>query len=81
MNLSQKYKLEFILCAYNTSLQSVRNSLAEFGDNLDISDSSVVGGKGKDFSVIMSTEDPALVFDICSQFGRIRSVKIDEENK
>ncbi|MBN2831367.1 MAG: hypothetical protein JXL82_03710 [Candidatus Omnitrophica bacterium] len=81
MSLSQKYKLEFTFCAYNTSMQAVKNSLAEFGDNLEISDSSALNEKGKDFVITMITEDPSLVFDICSQFGRIRSVKIDEENK
>lgn len=73
----QKYKLEFILHAYNISMQAVKNSLAEFGDSLEISDSSGSAEKGSNFKISMNTEDPVLVFDICSQFGRIRSVKID----
>ena len=79
MSLSQKYKLEFMLHVYDTSMQAVKNSLAEFGDNFKISDSSKPQEKGNDFLISISTEDPPLVFDICSQFGRIRSVKIDEE--
>jgi len=79
MSPPQRYKLEFTLHVYNTSMQSVKNSLAEFGDNFMISDSSDPREKGSDFSVSINTEDPALVFDICSQFGRIRSAKIDEE--
>lgn len=77
----QKYKLDFILHAYNTSLQAIKNSLAEFGDSLEISESSDPGEKGNNFKVSISTEDPTLVFDVCSQFGRIRSVKINEEAK
>lgn len=80
MNSPQKYKLEFLLHAYNTSAQAVKNALAEFGDSFKIADSSKPQAKGSDFLVNISTEDPTLVFDICSQFGRIRSVKIDEEN-
>jgi len=79
MSLSQKYKLEFVLCAYNTSIETIKNSLAEFGDNINVSDDPLNKEKGKDFLVTISTEDPELVFDICSQFGRIRSVKIDED--
>lgn len=30
------------------------------------------------YKVNMITEDPALVFDLCSQLGRIRSVKVNE---
>ncbi len=75
----QKYKLEFTLHVYNTSLQAVKNSLAEFGENIMVSDSCGTQGKGNDFFVSINAEDPELVFDICSQFGRIRSVKIDRE--
>jgi dihydroxyacetone kinase-like predicted kinase len=80
MNYPQKYKLEFLLHTYNTSAQAVKNALAEFVDSFKIADSSKPQGKGSDFLVNISTEDPELVFDICSQLGRIRSVKIDEEN-
>jgi dihydroxyacetone kinase-like predicted kinase len=79
MSLSQRYKLEFTLHVYNTSLQAVKNALAEFGDKFNIQESSGSQEKGSNFIVNMSTEEPALVFDICSQFGRIRTVKIDEE--
>lgn len=79
MSLSQRYKLEFTLHVYNTSVQAVKNALAEFGNEFNIQESLSKQEKGSNFIVNMSTEDPTLVFDICSQFGRIRSVKIDEE--
>jgi dihydroxyacetone kinase-like predicted kinase len=75
----QKYRLEFILHTYNASLESIKNALVEFGDSLEVSLSLKGAEKGDDFSISLSTEDPTLVFDICSQFGRIRSVKINDE--
>ncbi len=75
----QKYKLEFILHTYNTSIEAIKNSLVEFGNSLEISDSEKSAQKGEDFQISLNTEDPTLVFDICSQFGRIRSVKINDE--
>ncbi len=75
----QKYRLEFILHTYNVSLESIKNSLVEFGDSLKVILSSEQSGKGDNFHISLETEDPTLVFDICSQLGRIRSVKIDDK--
>ena len=75
----QKYRLEFILHTYNTSSEAIKNSLVEFGSSLEISDSAKSAEKGNNFQISLNTEDPTLVFDICSQFGRIRSVKINDE--
>ena len=75
----QKYRLEFILHTYNTSIEAIKNSLVEFGNSLEISDSEKSAQKGEDFQISLNTEDPTLVFDICSQFGRIRSEKINDE--
>jgi dihydroxyacetone kinase-like predicted kinase len=72
-----KFKLDFILHTYNTSLQAVKNSLAEFGEGLEISEVVDELEKGKNFKININTEDPTLIFDVCSQFGRIRSVKVD----
>jgi dihydroxyacetone kinase-like predicted kinase len=79
MSLTKKYKLDFILHVYDFSLQEVNNSLSEFGEGLLVVDSSWQEKRGKDFTVRIKTEDPQLVFDACSQLGRIRSVKIDQE--
>ncbi|MFA5287300.1 MAG: hypothetical protein WC394_03395 [Candidatus Omnitrophota bacterium] len=75
----QRYKLEFILHTYDTTIETIKNSLVEFGESLEVSDSSGSEGKGDNFQISLNTEDPTLVFDICSQFGRIRSVKINDE--
>ena len=79
MITSKRFRLEFILHTYNTSIEAIKNSLVEFGNSLEISDSPKSAEKGDNFQITLNTEDPTLVFDICSQFGRIRSVKINDE--
>jgi len=74
-----KFKLDFILHTYNTTLEAVKTSLAEFGEKLDVSEVVDVSQKGKNFKININTEDPTIVFDVCSQFGRIRSVKVEDE--
>ncbi len=75
----QKYRLEFILHTYDISIEAIKNSLVEFGESLEVSDSTKSVEKGNNFEISLNTEDPTLVFDICSQFGRIRSVKINDQ--
>ncbi len=72
-----KYILEFILHAKNSSPKAIKNALAEFGSQLAVSDSQK-HGESCNYKVNMVTEDPTLVFDLCSQLGRIRSVKVQE---
>lgn len=66
-----KFRLEFILHTPSASLKAVKNSLAEFGEGLEITDI-----QDKNFKVNINTEDPTVVFDVCAQFGRIKSVKV-----
>ncbi len=33
--------------------------------------------KSQNLKIKINTEDPAIIFDICSDFGRLKSVKID----
>ncbi len=74
-----KFRLAFTLHTYNTTLEAVKSSLAEFGEQLDISEIEDSAQKGKNFKININTEDPTIVFDVCSQFGRIRSVKAEDE--
>jgi dihydroxyacetone kinase-like predicted kinase len=74
----QRYSLEFILHAFNASSKIIKNSLAEFAENIEITDCQDSYGRGKNFKVNVQTEDPTLIFDVCSQFGRIKTVKVDE---
>ncbi len=71
-----KYSLEFILHTKNTSAKMIKSSLAEFGNDLVVSQ-GLEHPESCNYKVNMVTEDPALVFDLCSQFGRIRSIKVE----
>lgn len=74
-----KFRLEFILDAYNTKLATIKNSLLEFGDGLEVTlvEEACVA-KTNNFKININTEDPTVIFDICGQFGRIKSVKVEE---
>lgn len=80
MSPMQKYSLELILHSYEATVQSIRSSLSEFADALEIDEAKEQGPeeKGRDIKIFIRTEDPTAIFDICSQFGRIRTAKIDE---
>ena len=70
-----KYSLEFILHTKNSSVKIIKSSLAEFGNDLVVS-LCQEHPESCNYKVNMVTEDPTLVFDLCSQFGRIRSIKV-----
>lgn len=65
----------------DASPADIKNSLAEFSEDLEVSDSPDTSGKNRNFKILIITEEPTAIFDICSQFGRIRSIKIDEERR
>jgi len=73
--MTSLYTLEFILHSKNSSAKIVKSALAEFGNNLVVSQCQEEG-ESRNYQVKMTTEDPTLVFDLCSQLGRIRSIKI-----
>ena len=70
-----KFALEFILHTKNSSAKMIKSSLAEFGNDLVVSE-CLGRGESCNYKVNMITEDPTLVFDLCAQLGRIRSIKI-----
>lgn len=72
-----KYVLEFVLHAKESSPKIIKSALAEFGSDLVVGDFQK-NGESCNYQVSMITEDPTLVFDLCSQLGRIRSVKVHE---
>lgn len=77
-----KYCLEFILnIRDNITMQTLKDSIIELGENLEISQAQTTQNnaeKSNDFRIRIYTQDPTLVFDTCSQFGRLKSVKINE---
>ncbi|MBU0709922.1 MAG: hypothetical protein KJ793_04315, partial [Candidatus Omnitrophica bacterium] len=74
----QKYNLEFILYVYSGTLQTIKSALSEFGENLEVIDYKDEQGAAKSLKIKMKTDDPTAVFDICAEFGRIKSVKVNE---
>lgn len=71
-----KYFMEFTLQAADISEEVIRNSITEFGSEVE-----VLPLGGADFRIHICTEDPTIIFDVCSDFGRITSVKVDEQRK
>lgn len=73
--------LEFVLCIQDASLDMIEKSMLEFGEALEITECPESGAitKGRNFRIRINTYDPTLIFDTCAQFGRIRSVKVNEE--
>lgn len=77
--MNPKFALEFILHARNANVKVIKSALLEFGSELDISPACDCAQTGN-YNIVLNTEDPTLVFDLCSQFGRIRSIKVSEQN-
>ncbi len=72
-----KYVLEFVLHAKDSSPKIIKSALAEFGSELTVTDCQKPT-ENCNYKINMVTEDPTLVFDLCAQLGRIRSVKVHE---
>lgn len=74
-----KYGLEFILSAQGASLEDLKNSLSACGEGLEIFLMPQSGAeRGNNFKIQISTLDPTIIFDTCSQFGRLKSIKIED---
>jgi dihydroxyacetone kinase-like predicted kinase len=73
-----RYYLEFILQSQNASSQDIKNSIIEFGEDLKITDYQDGTERHRNFKIQIFTQDPTIIFDTCAQFGRIKSVKIDD---
>lgn len=76
----QRYNLEFILSTYEGSADTLKNSMIEFVEDIKIAEvPDASGTKAKNFKINICTHDPTVIFDTCAEFGRIKSVKINEE--
>ncbi len=73
------YHLDFILSTPDTSLDVLKKSLEGCADNPEILEMPDENSqKCKNFMIHVRTQDPTLIFDICSEYGKISSVKVDE---
>lgn len=75
------YFMEFMLqTSVEESQVTVKNYLVEWAQDLDIAECSQNDcARVRDFKIRMRAQDPTVIFDVCAQFGRIKSVKINEE--
>lgn len=74
-----RYLLEFVLYIQDVSAEMIKESISEFGRDLEIVECNDAIARGKNFRVRINTDDPTLIFDTCAQFGRIKSVKVNED--
>ncbi len=75
------YRLEFILNTYAAE-KEIRAALAHYGDGLEMFSLPPANHeRGNHFKVQMVTPDPTLIFDMCAQYGRIKSVKVEEQGR
>lgn len=72
-----KYNLEFILSAAGTSMDEIRSALVEFGEELEVSQPQQEES-GRRYLVRIIAQDPTIIFDICGQYGKIQSAKVND---
>ncbi len=74
-----KYQLEFVLAAAGISEQDLLDLLKDITEEVELSVLPQQGGeRSLPYKVTACVQDPTIVFDACAEFGRIRSVKIEE---
>jgi len=75
------YNVECILHTSRASVEDLQKALEGFGVDVEIILMPQVDKeRGRDFKVHVCTQDPTVVFDVCAEYGRIRSVKVEEGN-
>ncbi|MCM8800898.1 MAG: hypothetical protein NC912_02635 [Candidatus Omnitrophica bacterium] len=75
-----KYHVELILNTLSRlDKEEIKNNFLEFAEDIKI---VLIGQDDKkvsyDLKISLFTDEPTIIFDTCAQFGRIKSVKIDE---
>ena len=74
-----KFYLEFILNTYDDSGEALKKVLSGLGADLEFLPMPQIDSeRGRHFKIQISAEDPTVIFDTCAEFGRIKSVKVDE---
>jgi len=78
------YSVELTINICDASVDALKDSLLALGDDLNLNEIGQANAKArtvKTVKVHIRTVDPQLVFDACSQFGRLKSVKINETKR
>lgn len=80
--MKEVYSLEFVLYVYDTSEDALKKAFAGFGYDIAVSFlERNETERGDNFKVCMKTDDPLVVFDACAELGKIKSVRVNEEQK
>ncbi len=72
----KKYNVEFVLNSQQANTEIINGSLIEFGENLDVRED--FSHNQRIFRVRIDTQEPQIIFDVCSQFGRLGAIKVEE---
>lgn len=70
--------MDFILSAKNTSQDVIKNTLLEFGRDLEVLPLENAQADNPEYKININAEDPTIIFDTCGQFGRMKAIKIEE---
>jgi dihydroxyacetone kinase-like predicted kinase len=73
-----RYYMEFVLNTSCQKPQEIKDSIAGLGEDIEVLRVQPGPSLGEDFKISASTLDPTLIFDVCAQLGRIKTVKIEE---
>ncbi len=72
------YSVEFVLKAQDLSIEVLRDSLKDLGEDLCIDKQLDNANNAGGFKIQIQTEQPHSVFDTCSLFGRLSCIKVNE---
>ncbi|HNX81094.1 MAG TPA: hypothetical protein PKL77_03000 [Candidatus Omnitrophota bacterium] len=77
-----KYSLEFTLSMYGDYADAFKKALAPYTDSLEIDPMPRADAdRLRHYKIQILTIDPTIIFDMCSEYGRIKAVKIDEQGR
>lgn len=76
-----KYHVELLLHTLaRVDKEEIKNSFLEFAEDIEIVSVSQDDTRAScDLKISLFTDEPTIIFDTCAQFGRIKSVKVEEE--
>ncbi len=72
------YYLEFILCARKEDIQAIKDTLKDYVRSIEVQHSESCDQASDELKVTLEAPDPTLIFDLCREFGKMKSVKVDE---
>lgn len=73
------YNVDLMLNTFYKDQVKIKNSLLTCSEEATISLILENTDGSFDYSIVAVAQDPTLVFDVCAQFGRMKSVKVNED--